>query len=84
MKHIPGLDDHLGGQTSGAEYIDARVSAQQNFNPSSLLDRKLKLYFQARGIDLTDDQLLEVHDSLFYLGRAITRYCQQKGEENAS
>jgi hypothetical protein len=83
MKHIPGLDDHLGGQTSGAEYTDAQVSAQQNLKPNSLLVKKLKLHFQSRGIDLTGDELLEIYDSLFYHGRAIARYCQLK-EEDAS
>ncbi len=63
MYHSQGLNDHFGGLACDANSL-----------------QEIKSFFQSKyGIDLSDSELLEISQSLFYLGRAISRYCQQKG-----
>jgi hypothetical protein len=41
----------------------------------SPIDKQLQQYFQDElGLDLSEEDLLEIRESLFYLGRAIERY----------
>lgn len=58
--------------------------ACSNFKTNKLLTHYFNQNSNSSGIDPTDDELLEISDSLFYLGRAIVRYFQQKEESHAS
>ncbi len=65
----------MNNQLSLKDYQGSRASDANS--------HKLKSFFKTNyGIDLSDDQIPEIQDSLFHLGRAISRYCQQKEEEN--